>query len=89
MQICGSTNKSPIKLSLQRKINRHGDLFTNGKNLHSKTPPSDFKVIILENPLLSQQAFTIRGISIPYSNLQLNSYPNIQLDLFCSENISL
>ena len=34
----GSTNKSPIKLNMNRKINRHGDLFTNGKNLHSKNP---------------------------------------------------
>ena len=38
MQTCDSTIKSPIKLSKQRKINRHGDLFTNEENLHSKNP---------------------------------------------------
>ena len=34
----GSTNKPPIKLSMQRKLNQHGDLFTNGENLHGKNP---------------------------------------------------
>ena len=28
------------------------------------------------------------GILVPYTNLQLNSYPNTQLDLFCSDNLS-
>ena len=31
---------------------------------------------------------TSKGISVPYTNLQLNPYPNTQLDLFCSENFS-
>ena len=55
----------------------------------AKTLPSDFKVITLENPLLSQQVVTSKGITVPYTNLQLNSYRNIQLDLFCSDNLSL
>ena len=54
----------------------------------AKTPLGDFKVTIPENPLLSKQAVTSKGISIPYTNLQLNPYPNIQLDLFCSDNLS-
>ena len=58
----------------------------NEKNLHDKNPPSDFKVITPEIPLLSQQAVTSKGIPIPYTNLQLNPYPNTQLDLFCSDN---
>ena len=29
-----------------------------------------------------------KGFSVPYTNLQLNSYPNTQLDLFCSDNLS-
>ena len=53
-----------------------------------KTPPGDFKVTILENPLLSQQAVTSKGILIPYTNLQLNPYSNTQLGLFCSDNLS-
>ena len=29
-----------------------------------------------------------KGIPVPYTNIQLNIYPNTQLDLFCSENLS-
>ena len=50
-----------------------------------KTLQGDFKVTTPEIPLLSQRAVTSKGIPIPYTNLQLNPYPNIQLDLFCSE----
>ena len=53
-----------------------------------KTPPSDFKVITPDNPLLSKQAVTSKRILKPYMNLQLNPYPNTQLDLFYSDNIS-
>ena len=58
------------------------------KTFKAKTPLGDFKVTTPENPLLSQQAVTSKGISIPYTNLQLNPYPNTQLDLFCSDNLS-
>ena len=54
----------------------------------AKTPPDDFKVTTPENPLLSKQAITSKRILVPYTNLQLNSYPNTQLDLFYSDNIS-
>ena len=74
---------------MQWKLNWHGDLFTNRENLHGKNPTSDFKVITPENSLLSQQAITSKGILVSYTNLQLNPYPNTQLDLFCSENLSL
>ena len=59
-----------------------------GKTYMAKTPPDDFKITTLENPLLSKQAVTSKGISVPYTNLQLNSYPNTQLGLFCSNNLS-
>ena len=59
-----------------------------GKTYTAKTPPGDFKVTTPENPLLSKQAVTSKWISVPYTNLQLNPYPNIQLDLFCSDNLS-
>ena len=58
-----------------------------GKTYTAKTPLDDFKVTTLENPLLSQQAVTSKEISVPYTNLQLNPYPNTQLDLFCSNNL--
>ena len=89
MQMHGSTNKSPIKLSMQWKLNWHDDLIMNGKNLHGKNPTGWFKVTTPENPLLSQQVVTHKGIPVSYTNLQLNPYPNTQLDLFCSDNFSL
>ena len=52
----------------------------------AKTLSDDFQVTTLEIPLLSQQAVTSKGISVPYTNLQLNPYPNTQLNLFYSDN---
>ena len=59
-----------------------------GKTYTAKTPSGDFKVITPENSLLSKQAVTSKGILVPYTNLQLNPYPNTQLDLFYSDNLS-
>ena len=58
------------------------------KTYTAKTPLGDFKVTTPENPLLSKQAVTSKGILVPYTNLQLNPYPNTQLDLFCGDNLS-
>ena len=63
-------------------------MFTNGKNYRGKTPLGEFKVTTPKNPLLSKQAVTSKGIPVPYTNLPLNPYPNAQLDLFCSDNLS-
>ena len=60
-----------------------------GKTSKAKTLPSDFKVTTLENPLLSKQAVTSKGILVLFTNLQLNPYSNIQSDLFCGDNLSL
>ena len=73
---------------MQWKINWHSDLFMNEENLHGKNSIGWFKVTTLDNSLLSQQAVTSKGIPVPYTNLQLNSYTNTQLDLFCSDNLS-
>ena len=54
----------------------------------AKTPPGDFKVTTLENLLLSKPVVTSKGIPVPYTNLQLNPYPNTQLELFYSDNFS-
>ena len=59
-----------------------------GKTYTAKTPLGDFKVTTPENPLLSKQAVTSKGITVPSTNLQLNPYPNTQLDFFCSDNFS-
>ena len=47
-----------------------------GKTYPAKTPLDDFKVITPENPLLSKQVVTSKGILVPCTNLQLNPYPN-------------
>ena len=60
-----------------------------GKTYMAKTLSGDFKVTTPKNPLLSQQAITNKGILVPSTNLQLNPYPNTQLDLLCSDNLSL
>ena len=88
MQTHGSINKSPNKLSMQRKINNMVICLRMGKTNTAKTPLGDFKVTTPEIPLLSQQAVTSKGIAVPYTNLQLNPYPNTQLDLLCSDNFS-
>ena len=59
-----------------------------GKTYTAKTPPRDFKVTTPKNSLLSQQAITSKEIPVPYTNLQLNPYPNTQLDLFYIDNLS-
>ena len=53
----------------------------NEENHRGKTPLGEFKVTTPENPLLSKQAVTSKGIPVHYTNLQLNPYPNTQLDL--------
>ena len=89
MQTRGNTNKSPIKLSIQQKINMIQVIcFRIRKTYMAKTPSSDFEVTTPDNSLLSQQAVTSKGIPVPYINLELNPYPNTQLDLFCSDNLS-
>ena len=59
-----------------------------GKTNTAKITSGDFKVTTLEIPLLSQQVVTSKGITVPCTNLQLNPYPNTQLDLFCSDKFS-
>ena len=85
--IC-STNKSPTKLNATENKVDMVIYLRMGKTSKAKTPLGDFKVTTPENSLLSQQAITSKGILVSYTNLQLNPYPNTQLDLFCSDNFS-
>ena len=74
---------------MQRKLNLTQVICLRMRKTNTaKIPPGDFKVNTPENPLLSQQAVTSKGIPVSYTNLQLNPYPNTQLDLFYSENLS-
>ena len=65
-----------------------GDFFTNGENHQGKTPLGEFKVTTPEISLLLKQVVISKGISVPYTNLQLNPYPNTKLDLFYRDNLS-
>ena len=56
-----------------------------GKTYTAKTLFGDFKVTTPENPLLSKQTITSKETLVPYT---LNPYPNTQLDLFYSDNLS-
>ena len=47
---------------MRRKINNTVICLRIGKNLTAKTPSGDFSVTTPETPLLSQQAFTSKGI---------------------------
>ena len=78
MQTRGSTNKSPIKLSMQRKLNDTVICLRMGKTYTAKTPPGDFKVTTPEIPLLSQQAVTSKGIpsTLPTYSWTLTPIPN-------------
>ena len=71
---------------MQWKINNTMICLRMRKTYTAKNPLGDFQVTNPEIPLLSQQTVTSKGIPVPYTNLQLNPYPNTQLDLFCSDN---
>ena len=71
---------------MHQKINDTVICLRIGKTYMAKTPLGDFQVTTPEILLLSQQAVTSKGIPIPYTNLQLNHYPNTQMDLFCKDN---
>ena len=62
MQQCGSTNKLPKKKKKKLNVAENkfdtDDMFMNGENYRGKTPPSEFKVTIPENLLLSKQMVT-------------------------------
>ena len=84
----GSTNKSPTKLICSGKYIDMVICLRMEKTYIAKIPSDDFKVTTSENPLLSQHGVTSKGISVNYTNLQLNPYPNTQLDLFYDNNLS-
>ena len=86
--MCGGTNKSPIKLNAAEIKLTWWFVCEWGKPTRQKTLLGDFKVTTPENPLLSKQTVTSKGIPVLYTNLQLNPYLNTQLDLFCNDNLS-
>ena len=70
------TNHQTTKNATENKW--HGDLFTNGENLTTKTPLGDFQVTTPKTPLLTQQAVTSKGIlsTLPTYSWTLTLIPN-------------
>ena len=63
-----------------------GDLFTNGENHRGKTIEAKPHQVNLRSPLsrihyYQNKQLQVKGIPVPNTNLQLNPYPNTQLDL--------
>ena len=69
------TNHQTTKNAAKNKW--HGDLFTNGENLTTKTPLGDFQVTTPETPLLLQQAVISKRIpgTLPTYSWTLPQYP--------------
>ena len=65
----GSTNKSPTKLNASENKVDMVICLRMGKTSKAKTPLNDFKITTPNNPLLSQQTVTSKGILVPYTNL--------------------
>ena len=57
------------------------DLFMNGENHRGKTPSDEFKSPLSRIHYYQNKRSQVKGILVPNTNLQLNSYPNTQLDL--------
>ena len=81
------TNHQLSQYAAKNKVNTVICLWM-GKTFKAKTSLGDFKVTTPKNLLLSQEVVTSKGILFPYTNLYLNPYPNTQLDLLCSDNLS-
>ena len=51
-------------------------------------PMMKIKKMLGHKTLRCTNTTTSYQLTVPYTNLQLNPYPNTQLDLFCSDNFS-
>ena len=58
-----------------------GNLFTNGKNHRAKPHWVNLKSPFLRIHYYQNKQLQVKGILVPNTNLQLNPYPNTQLDL--------
>ena len=65
-----NTNKSPIKLNMQRKLNWQGDLFSNWENLHGKNPHR----VILKSPLPKIHYYHNKQLQVKESQYLIPTY---------------
>ena len=73
--------KSPTKLNAAENKYDIGELFTNEENHRGKIPPVNLRSSLPRIHYYKNKRLQVKGISVPNTNLQLNPYPNIQLDL--------
>ena len=59
-----------------------------GKTTKAKPYRVNFRSPLPRIHYYQNKRLQIRGIPVPNTNLQLNPYPNTQLDLWCSDNLS-
>ena len=85
MQTRGNTNKSPIKLSATENKLTRWFVYKWGKPTQQK-----LHQVNLRSPLSKFHYYHNKQLQVKesYTNLQLNPYPNTQLDLFCSDYFS-
>ena len=84
----GSTNKSPTKLNAVEKKFDTSDCLRMGKTTEAKPYRVNLRSPILRIHYYQNKRLQVKGILVPNTNLQLNPYPNTQLDLQCSDNLS-
>ena len=77
----GNTNKSPTKLNAVENKFDTSDLFKNGKTIEAKPHRVNLRSPLLRIHYYQNKQLQVKGILVPNANLQLNPYPNTQLDL--------
>ena len=74
---------------MQRKINLTQVIcLWMGKTTETKPYWVNLKSPLLRIHYYQNKRLQVKGISVPNTNLQLNIYPNTQLNLWCSDNLS-
>ena len=73
---------------MQRKVNLPQVICLRmGKTTEAKSHRVNLRSPLLRIHYYQNKQLQVKGIPIPNTNLQLNPYPNTQLDLFCSEKL--
>ena len=74
---------------MQRKVNLPQVICLRmGKTTEAKSHRVNLRSPLLRIHYYQNKQLQVKRIPLPNTNLQLNPYPNTQLDLFCSDNLS-
>ena len=75
---------------MQRKINlTHVICLRMRKTIKAKPHRLNLRSLLPRIYYYQNKQLQVKGIPVPNTNLQLNPYPNTQLDLWCSGNLSI